>query len=144
VRRNDRLSGGQIALWTGLGIGAGIVAGIAVSEWVGEVNRERLGRVAQRLRGATPQRLTSSASVQAVEVALRAEPRLAGLDLQALGIRRGCVELRGWVPTRTARAIAGRVALGAPGIESIINSILVRGEDDRAADREGHATDQSA
>lgn len=143
MRRDDRLSGAQIALWTGLGIGTGLVAAIALSEWVGEVNRDRLGKVARRLRGDAPRRLTGSASVQAVEVALRAEPRLAGLDLTALGIRRGVVELRGWVPTRAARAIAGRVALGAPGIESVINSILVRGEDDRPAEQ-GHATDQSA
>ena len=54
------------------------------------------------------------------------------------------VELRGWVPTRAARAIAGRTALAAPGIESVINSLLVRGEDDLTRTGESRATDQSA
>ena len=40
---------------------------------------------------------------------------------------RGAVELRGWVPSRTIRTAAGRAALAVPGIESVINSILVRG-----------------
>jgi hypothetical protein len=79
-----------------------------------------------------------------VEVALRADPRLAGLSLEAIPVARGVVELRGWVPTRLARAIAGRSALGAPGIESIINSILVHGEDDLARPEVPRATDQSA
>ena len=35
MRRNERLSGIQIILWTGLGLGAGLVAGFTVSEWIG-------------------------------------------------------------------------------------------------------------
>ena len=57
---------------------------------------------------------------------------------------RGVVELRGWVPSRAARTLAGRTALAVPGIESVINSILVRGEDDQALPEEPRATDQSA
>ena len=57
---------------------------------------------------------------------------------------RGVVELRGWVPTRAARTIAGRTALAAPGIESIINSLQVRGEDDVRSAEGSRATDQSA
>ena len=45
------------------------------------------------------------------------------------------VELRGWVPTRAARALAARVACAVPGIERVINSILVRGEDDAGSPR---------
>jgi hypothetical protein len=54
------------------------------------------------------------------------------------------VELRGWVPTRAVRAVAGRTALAVPGIESIINSLLVRGEDDLTRPEDARATDQSA
>ncbi len=59
-------------------------------------------------------------------------------------MNRGAVELRGWVPTRTIRTAAGRAALAVPGIESVINSILVRGEDDRPASDQPRAADQSA
>jgi hypothetical protein len=138
------LSGPQIILWTGLGLGAGLVAGFTLSEWIGDVNRVRVRGVARRLREGAPIRLTSSASARAVEAALQAEPRLAGIRIETMAVARGVVELRGWVPTRAARAIAGRSALAAPGIESVINSLLVRGEDDLTRTGDSRATDQSA
>jgi osmotically-inducible protein OsmY len=144
VRYDDELSGGEVLLWTALGVGSGLLAGIALSEWLGDVNRGRVQRVADRLRERGPTRLTASASVRAVEVALRADPRLAGLSIEARGVSRGAVELRGWVPSRSIRTAAGRTALAVPGIESVINSILVRGEDDRPSPDQPRAADQSA
>ena len=91
---------------------------------------------------AVPQ-LSIGASVQAVRVAIQAEPRLSNLGIQAVPVSRGVVELRGWVPSRIARTVAGRTALAVPGIESVINSILVRGEDDQASE-EPRANDQTA
>ena len=144
MRHDDELSGGEVVLWTALGVGGGLLAAIALSEWVGEVNPGRVRRVAERLRESGPTRLTASASVRAVEVALRAEPRLAGLTIEARAVSRGAVELRGWVPSRSVRTTAGRTALAVPGIESVINSILVRGEDDRPSPDHPRAADQSA
>ena len=130
--------------WTALGVGSGLLAAIALSEWVGNVSRGRVRRVADRLRESGPTRLTASASVRAVEVALRADPRLAGLSIEARAVSRGAVELRGWVPSRSIRTAAGRTALAVPGIESVINSILVRGEDDHPSPDQSRAADQSA
>lgn len=144
MRHRDRLGGLEIMLWSGLGIGVGLVAGFVLSEWVGDVNRSRVGELARRLREGSPSRLTTSATARSVAAALDAEPRLAGLGIQTLAMARGVVELRGWVPTRAARAIAGRTALAAPGIESVINSLQVRGEDDTRAAEGSRATDQSA
>jgi osmotically-inducible protein OsmY len=144
VGHDDELSGGEVVLWTALGVGGGLLAAIALSEWVGDVNRGRVRRAAGRFRETGPTRLTASASVRAVEVALRAEPRLAGLTIEARAVSRGAVELRGWVPSRTIRTAAGRTALAVPGIESVINSILVRGEDDRPSPDQSRAADQSA
>jgi osmotically-inducible protein OsmY len=144
VRRDDRLSGGEVLLWTSVGVSTGLLAGFALSQWVGGVDRLRVRRVVGRLRDKAPARLTTSASVRAVEAALQADPRLAGLGIQAVPIGRGVVELRGWVPSRNARTLAGRAALATPGIDSVINSILVRGEDDRALSKDERATDQSA
>ena len=144
MRDRDRLGGIQVILWTGLGLSVGVVAGFALSEWVGGVSRTRMTGVARRLREAAPTRLTTSASARAVFAALQAEPRLAGIPVDALPVARGVVELRGWVPTRAARTLAGRTALATPGIESVINSLLVRGEDDLERSRDARATDQSA
>ena len=144
MRDRDRLSGFQVILWTGLGLGAGLAAGFTLSGWIGGVSRLRVTGVARRLREPSPTRLTTSASASAVLAALKAEPRLAGIPVEALPVARGVVELRGWVPTRAARTLAGRAALATPGIESVINSLLVRGEDDVQRTRDARATDQSA
>lgn len=144
MRRNDGLSGGEVLLWAALGVGTGLVAGFALSEWVGDVNRVRVGRVARRLRERSPTRLTVAASTRAVAAALLAEVRLAELGIQALPVAPGVVELRGWVPSRSLRTLACRAALAVPGIESVINSILVRGEDDQSPPAAPEAADQSA
>ena len=144
MRDRDRLGGMQVILWTGLGLGAGLVAGFVLGEWVGGVSRLRVTGAARRLREPAPTRLTTSASARAVLAALQAEPRLAGIPVDALPVARGVVELRGWVPSRAARTLAGRTALATPGIESVINSLLVRGEDDVQRTRNSRATDQSA
>jgi hypothetical protein len=144
VRHDDELSGGETVLWAALGAGAGLLAAIALSEWVGDVNRGRVRRIAERLREQGPTRLTAAASARAVQVALNAEPRLAGLPIEARAVSRGAVELRGWVPSRSIRTAAGRTALAVPGIESVINNLLVRGEDDRPSPDQPRAADQSA
>jgi hypothetical protein len=144
VPHDDRLSGTEVLLWTTFGMGAGLVAGFALSEWMGGVSTGRMRGAARRIREGSATRLTTSASVRAVEVALRAEPRLGGLSLVAAPVARGVVELRGWVPSRATRSLACRVALSAPGIERVINSVLVRGEDDQGQVPNRRATDQSA
>ncbi|MBA2628396.1 MAG: BON domain-containing protein [Gemmatimonadales bacterium] len=55
---------------------------------------------------------------------------MRGLGLEAVAIARGNVELRGWVSSRATRALAARVVRAVPGIDTVTNNILVRGEDD--------------
>jgi hypothetical protein len=141
---HDRLSAGEVLLWAALGTGAGLLAGLSLSAWVGGVSTRRVRRATERFRETAPPRLTTNASVQAVRVALQAEPRLTGLGIQAVPVSRGVVELRGWVPSRIARTLACRTALAVPGIDSVINSILVRGEDDQSFSGDTRANDQSA
>jgi BON domain len=139
----DELSGIQILLWTTLGVGAGLVAGFALTEWVGGVNRTRFRRAARRLGQHGPARVTPAAMAREVDAAIHAEPRLAGFAIEAMAVSRGTVELRGWVTDRGSRALASRVACKVPGIETVINSILVRGEDD-SFPGSTRVTDQSA
>jgi hypothetical protein len=143
VRRDNRLSRTQILLWSTFGVGTGLLAGFALGEWVGGVNQTRVRRVAQSL-GSRGGHHTSAASARAVETALQAEPRLAGCALEVVPISRRSVELRGWVRDRPARTLAARVAAGVSGVETVINSILVRGEDDRVIPGGKRVTDQSA
>jgi BON domain len=144
VRREQELSGAQIVLWTTFGVGTGLLAGFALSEWMGGVTRPRMERVARRLGQAAQRRLTPAASARAVDAALRAEPRLTGFSIEVVAVSRGTVELRGWVTDRGARTLAARVACAVAGIDTVINSILVRGEDDRIIPGGKRVTDQSA
>ncbi|HEY5939168.1 MAG TPA: BON domain-containing protein [Gemmatimonadales bacterium] len=143
MRRDNRLSKTQILLWSTFGVGTGLLAGFVLGEWVGGVNQTRVRRVAQSL-GSRAQHHTSAASARAVETALGAEPRLAGCALEVVPISRSSVELRGWVGDRPARTLAARVAAGVSGVETVINSILVRGEDDRVIPGGKRVNDQSA
>ena len=132
MRHQERLSAGEVLLWGSLGIATGLVAGVALGGWVGDVNRPRIERAARRLREAAPTRPASPADVaRQARAALGAEATLGTLSLDAAAVARGVVELRGWVPSRAARALAARTVRAVPGVESVINSILVRGEDDR-------------
>ena len=141
--RRDELSGTQIFLWTTLGVGTGLLAGFALSEWVGGVNPTRFRRAARRLGQQAPARSTPAASARAVEAALQGEPRLAGFSIEAMAVSRAAVELRGWVKDRGSRTLAARIARAVPGIDNVINSILVRGEDDSFPGGK-RVTDQSA
>jgi hypothetical protein len=143
VARREHLSTVQILLWTTFGVGTGLIAGIALSEWIGGVNPNRVRHAARSLGRVAPARATAAASARAVEAALRSESRLANFSLEVMPVSRGTVELRGWVTNRGERSLASRVARAVPGIDTVINSILVRGEDD---DYPGgkRVTDQSA
>ena len=88
--------------------------------------------------------LPVSGVVQAARGALEQDLELRRLDLEPIAVRPGVVELHGWVPNRALRARAARIASAVPGIESLINCILVRGEDDQGAATGITVTDQSA
>jgi osmotically-inducible protein OsmY len=145
VRSPDRLTGLRIISWAALGTATGLVAGFALGELVGGVTPHRIRRAARRVRDRPDRPAGRSAAdgARAVRAALHADPRLTECAIEAIVVARGVVDLHGWVPSRALRAHAGRVARGVPEIESVINSILVRGEDDRSPS-DYRATDQSA
>ena len=143
MRHSESTSGSAVG-WGIAGLAAGVVAGVALSEWVGAVDGARLNRVARRLQTPRPTRLTVAAGARAAAAALGAEPSLHQYALDALAVSPGVVELRGWVPSRAARALAARLVRGLSGIENVINSILVRGEDDLRSTHDSRPTDQSA
>lgn len=125
---------GDLAPWLLLGFGAGLAAGLVVSEVFGAGGFPRLRRLLGALvpGGGAP---TPAARAAEVLVALRADPDLAGQSIEVLATPRG-LTLRGWVPSRAARARAYRLArtavAAADGREAadIVNRLLVRGEDD--------------
>jgi len=120
-----------LLVWGALGLGFGVLAGFALAEAVGMVDRKRVGRALDRLT-AEPltEPLSSTQAARRVVVALARFPGLAGTELEIRGLAPGRVELRGWVADRRTRALAERTASEVAGITSVVNRILVLDEDD--------------
>jgi hypothetical protein len=138
-----RPSSSELVAWSLVGLCLGLVAGFAIGGWLGPVHRRR-GPVAagdDTVAESTP--LKAAAAERAVHRAIEQDLDLRGLGLTALGVGTGVVELHGWVPDRALRARAARLAARVAGIESLVNCLLVHGEDD-AASPALDATDQPA
>ena len=131
VARSERR--GEWVTWAALGLGMGIVAGFALAETVGRVDRKRLARAARRLGDAPPRSpLPADRAAQAAAVALARTPGLADLELEVRALGPGQVELLGWVPDRKRRALAERTVGAIEGITGSVNRLLVDEEDSDA------------
>ena len=114
--------------WSLGGAALGLAAGLIVNETLGELGPARIKGLVRKRRRPAPARTGQLARL--VRQALRLDPALAHLTLDALAVSARTVELHGWVGTRAERTRAARVARGVPGLDTIINCLLVHGEDD--------------
>lgn len=114
--------------WSVGGAALGLAAGLIVSETLGEIGPARIKGLVRKRRRPAPARTGQLARL--VRQALSIDPALAHLTLEALAVSARTVELHGWVSTRAERTRAARVARGVPGLDAIINCLLVHGEDD--------------
>jgi len=138
----ERPSSSELVAWSLVGLCVGVVAGFALGGWLGPVERRRGGPDAtEEAEDVVP--LKAAAAERAVTVVLGQDPDLKRLALTVRAVSPGVVELHGWVPDRRLRAHATRVAARVAGIESLVNCLLVHGEDD-AASPALDATDQPA
>ncbi len=142
---SDRPSSSELLAWTLLGLATGLVAGVIGGSWLRPAEAGP-GDAPPRPR---PRRTITRAPLRVAEAArvvvdrLREEPALAHLALQAIAVGPGVIELHGWVGSRAERARAARIAAAIPGITTLVNSLLVHGEDDFAAPSRD-ADDQTA
>jgi hypothetical protein len=125
-----RPSPSEILAWTLFGGAIGVVAGFALGEWLGPITPARLG---QTLTGGSSRRrhhLRAAETGRVARFALEQDQELRGLKLEPIVVGPGVVELHGWVPERRLRARAARIVAAAEGIDSLVNCLLVHGEDD--------------
>jgi hypothetical protein len=139
-----RASASELLAWTLVGGAIGVVAGLALGEWLGPFDRRRMKRALASPfgGGGSGARLRAAEAARAARLALDRDLELKDLGLEPIPVGAGVVELHGWVPTRTLRARAARLVAATDGIDSLINCVLVRGEDDAGPFRE--AADQPA
>jgi len=122
------LSRGETLAWSVAGFGAGVVGGLWMARWLGRVTRDSLAGQVLAVRQRAP--ASTMTLAERVREALTADPALSEHQLGVLAVSRGTVELVGWVPDRPARTRAFRTANQVRGLDGVINSILVHGEDD--------------
>lgn len=129
TRRFWRPNRPPVGPWAVLGFGAGLAAGFLLGEVFGPGGPARVGRM---VRGLKPKTAPESRAERATTIlaVLEAEPELAGLHFSLVPAARGGLELRGWVPSRSLRSRALRLAHAASGGLPILDRLLVRGEDD--------------
>jgi hypothetical protein len=124
-----RPSPSEILAWTLVGGTLGFLAGFALGEWIGPITAARVGRTLTGGGQAGP-RLKAAETARAARLALEQDQQLRDLELEPIAVGPGVVELHGWVPDRRLRARAARTVAAADGIDSLINCLLVHGEDD--------------
>jgi hypothetical protein len=145
MARRRELSGFEIVGWTAMGVFTGLVAGFGLSEWVGATDPRRLTRLmTPRPLPRPAPALSAAATARAATAAFDADPTLCQLSLVVTPVMLGVIELHGWVPSRAVRAHAGRVAHAVAGVDRVVNSLLVHGEDDRGTPSKDRPTNQSA
>lgn len=132
MARKDKLSGGEVLGWSLAGLTAGLLGGVVLAAWFGRGNRRRLKRAITRWRPSTAPARNIATPARSTQAALDSSD-LRQFRIEVVGVMPGMVELHGWVPSRSIRAAAARIAGTVPGIERVVNCILVRGEDDKGA-----------
>lgn len=117
-----------IALTAAAALGLGLLAGLVAGEWLGGVDAARVRRAVGRLRSDGPPG-DRAALEGVVRRALRAQAATRYLKVRVRAAGERLIELTGRVNDAVARERAGAVAReAAPGC-TVINRLLVEGED---------------
>lgn len=143
MSRKGKLSGGEVLGWTLAGLATGLLAGVTAASWLGRGGGNPISRAIGHWRRVTRPARNISTPARSAQAALDASD-LQSFGITAIGVMPGVVEIRGWVPSRAIRAKAARIAAGVPGIERVVNCILVHGEDDKIHKPTRSVADQSA
>jgi osmotically-inducible protein OsmY len=123
-------TGGRL-FWLLAGAALGVAGRIL---WDRRRGGRRTDPLHQTMRPRLPKSLSRAGiSARLARQSLRADPALADLGLRVVPVSAGTVELHGWVASRGLRTLALRAVRETPGVERVINNLLVRGEDDLGA-----------
>ena len=106
------------------GLALGAALGIALAEMFAPAARRATRRLGTRRPPSVAELVHDAQEVLDADVQLRD----AGLEVIPVG--RGAIEIHGWVDSRKARTRATTLVAESVDAETVINCILVRGEDD--------------
>jgi hypothetical protein len=138
--------GGALAK-IGIGVAAGFVVGVIMAQKVGGISglssrlRDKIAGLRgddidhhRAARGLTADESLDIALEERVLEAFRNDPILSerGIDIGSIG--EGTIELTGWVETTDESERATTITRGVPGIETVVNRIIVGEEEDMLDD----------
>jgi hypothetical protein len=118
----------SVSLATAVGFGTGLLAGLVLGEWLGDVHPERVRRI---FSGRAPKTEPVDPGQVEREV-LRAFKNTSAtrrLNLGARAMEGGVIELTGIAPDERTRLVAGEAAATVHGADIVVNRILVQGRD---------------
>jgi len=114
------------------GLAAGLAAGVVIGEMLGDMSTGQLKGTLATIRPGRRRAPKDPGEVRrAVESALDDHPDLGDLSLDVTAHEDGIVELTGVVPDDLTRELAGELARDVPGIDVLVNRVLVEGVDVR-------------
>jgi hypothetical protein len=140
---SERPSSTELLAWTLVGLATGLVAGVAASAWL-RPDPDREDRPEPRPDPDRTRPLRVADASRVVQERLQADSSLQDLTFDVLAVGPGVIELHGWVGSRAERTRAARLAASVPGVTTLVNSLLVHGEDDYPTPVRDDADDQSA
>lgn len=113
---------------------AGTFAGMALGGAVGAVHRRRVRDTIGRI-GRPKRRLPATELEAAVLDALREDEATSDLELHVQVADDGLIELTGVVTDATTRRVAADIARAVPGVDVVVNRIMLRDAPDTPAAR---------
>lgn len=132
--RESHVADDLATVLAGLALGASL--GFLLGEWLGPDPVRTLPRRGRRTAASVAE------LVHDAQAALEADLELRERQLDVIPVGRSALQLRGWVHSRAERARAGRLVADAVKVDSVVNALLVRGDDDLAtADSEDFDAD---
>ncbi len=117
--------------WSLVGLALGFLAGVAARDRLGTPSSRRTAGTPPAPVARVPRRPTAGSTKRLVEHAIAQDGSWDDLEIVISAVSPGVIELRGWVSDRLTRARLIRFVRAIVGVDRIIDSLLVRGEDDR-------------
>lgn len=111
------------------GFVAGLATGLVLAGLAGSVDANRVRRVVRRLRGGAGEPRDPDELARDVRGTLLQAPEAQGARVQVQAVGPGLLELTGTAPTAAIRNALAELARAQPGVQVVVNRVLVPGND---------------
>jgi osmotically-inducible protein OsmY len=129
TQRDERPGAVGLAVTAAMGFAVGVLGGMLLGGSVGFLHADRVRDALNRLRHGDHEPAEPAELEDAVREALRSDEATSDLDVAVHAVGPGLIELTGVTSDALVRRAAADIARAVPGVEVVVNRILVRGTD---------------